>query len=47
LGGEYSATVTIVDRVTDAASGTLRVRLEVLNPDLSLPGGLRCTVRFQ
>jgi RND family efflux transporter MFP subunit len=44
--GGYSATVTIVDRVIDPASGTFGVRLELPNPDYRLPGGLKCTVRF-
>ncbi len=43
---DYSATVTIVDRVIDPASGTFGVRLELPNPDYRLPGGLKCTVRF-
>jgi len=43
---EYTADVTIVDRVADAASGTFRVRLSLPNPDYSLPSGLNCLVRF-
>ena len=46
LGGTYTAHVTVVDRVIDAASGTLGVRLELPNPDDKLPGGLRCRVQF-
>jgi membrane fusion protein (multidrug efflux system) len=38
--------VTVVDKVVDAASGTFGVRLELPNPDLKLPAGLKCTVRF-
>jgi len=45
--GDYPATVTIVDRVADAASGTFRVRLSMPNPDYALPSGLNCRVRFQ
>lgn len=44
--GNYSATVSIVDRVIDPASGTFGVRLELPNPDYRLPGGLKCTVHF-
>ena len=44
--GEFPAKVTVVDRVVDAASGTFGVRLELPNPDLKLPAGLKCTVRF-
>ena len=42
----YSAIVTIVDRVVDAASGTFGVRLELPNPDFKLPAGLKCKVVF-
>jgi RND family efflux transporter MFP subunit len=42
----YTATVTIVDQVADAASGTFRVRLTLPNPDLAVPAGLRCGVKF-
>jgi RND family efflux transporter MFP subunit len=46
IGGSYSATVTIVDRVIDASSGTFGVRLEMPNPDYRLPAGVRCKIRF-
>lgn len=46
VGSRYTATVTIVDHVFDAASGTIGVRLEVPNPDYALPAGLKCQVRF-
>lgn len=42
----YIASVTIVDRVIDAASGTFGVQLELPNPDHSIPGGLHCQVSF-
>ena len=42
----YMATVKIVDKVIDAASGTFGVRLELPNPDHAIPGGLHCQVRF-
>ena len=41
-----SGRVTLVDRVVDAASNTFRVRLELPNPDLALPAGLRCKADF-
>lgn len=44
--GEYPATVTVVDRVADAASGTFRVRLSLPNPDHSVPSGLKCQVQI-
>jgi len=42
----YTATVTMVDRVVDAASGTFDVRLELPNPDYGIPSGLKCDLRF-
>ncbi|MGB7184015.1 MAG: efflux RND transporter periplasmic adaptor subunit [Burkholderiaceae bacterium] len=38
------ATVSIVDRIVDAASNTFRVRLELPNPNNEIPPGLRCEV---
>jgi RND family efflux transporter MFP subunit len=46
IGGVYKASVTVVDRVFDAASSTFGVRLELPNPDYALPAGMRCRVRF-
>lgn len=46
LGRRMIATVTLVDRVVDAASGTFGIRLELPNADYAVPGGLRCRVRF-
>ncbi len=46
VGGTYAAKVTVVDRVFDAASGTIGVRLELPNSDYALPAGLKCQVRF-
>ena len=46
LAVEYDATDDVVDRVFDAASGTMGVRLELPNPDYALPAGLNCQVRF-
>jgi len=43
---KYNASVIIVDRVIDAASGTFGVRLILPNPDHLLPAGLRCRVKF-
>jgi len=40
------ATVKVVDRVVDAASGTFGVRLEFPNTESQLPGGLRCEIQF-
>jgi len=46
VGGVYTAVVTVVDRVLDAASGTFGVRLALPNPDLLLPAGIACKVLF-
>jgi membrane fusion protein (multidrug efflux system) len=46
MGGVHTATVTVVDRLIDAASATFGVRLELPNPELAVPAGLRCRVRF-
>jgi RND family efflux transporter MFP subunit len=46
VGGRHRATVTVVDTLFDASSGTFGVRLSLPNPDLSLPGGLRCKIQF-
>ena len=45
--GEQTATVTIVDKVVDAASSTFGVRLELPNVEHQMPSGLRCRVRFE
>src|SRR5262249_39243113 len=46
IGGIHIATVTVVDHVLDAASGTFGVRLALPNPQLVLPAGLHCKVAF-
>ena len=45
--GRFKATVQIVDRVVDSASGTFGVRLEVPNPSGTMPAGVKCKVRFK
>ncbi len=45
-GKELEATVTVVDRVIDAASNTFGVRLKLPNPENQLAGGVRCQVEF-
>jgi len=44
--GPREATVVAVDPVVDAASNTFGVRLELPNQDRTIPGGIRCDVRF-
>lgn len=46
LSGRYPATVSIVDRVVDSASGTFGVRLELPNPKGDIPAGVKCRTRF-
>ncbi len=40
------ASVTIVEKVIDAASGTFGMRIELPNRDYKIPAGLECTVSF-
>ena len=42
----FTARVTVVDPIVDAASGTFGVRLELPNRRNLLPAGLKCQVRF-
>ncbi|MDB5772901.1 MAG: hypothetical protein JWM42_3275 [Burkholderia sp.] len=41
-----TATVSLVDKVLDPASGTYRVRMMLPNAKASIPAGLRCKVEF-
>lgn len=43
---KFIATVAVVDQVMNAAAGTFGVRLELRNPNLEVPAGARCRVRF-
>jgi membrane fusion protein (multidrug efflux system) len=42
----YDARVILIDQVIDAASGTIRVRLAMANPNNAIPAGLNCYVKF-
>jgi len=44
--GARPAKVVVVDKVIDAASGTLGLRLQLPNPDHKIPAGIKCTVEF-
>lgn len=46
MEGRYATTITMIDRVIDAASGTFRIHLSLPNPEGKLPGGLKCRVTF-
>ena len=47
ISGRYEATVLVVDKVVDSASGTFGVRLELPNPSGSIPAGIKCRVGFE
>ena len=42
----WYATVSQVDQVMDAGSGTFGVRLTLPNPDYKIPAGIRCGLKF-
>ena len=42
----YSASVQVVDRVVDSASGTFGVRLALDNAAGAIPAGIKCRARF-
>lgn len=46
VNSSYKATVSSVDRIIDAASGSFTIRLELPNPDDKLVGGTRCVAIF-
>jgi RND family efflux transporter MFP subunit len=45
-GMRYETTVSVVDPVVDAASGTIGVRLELPNRAGAIPAGVRCRLRL-
>ena len=46
IGGRYQTKVRVVDQVTDAASGTFGVQIDLPNPKRTIPGGVKCRVSF-
>lgn len=42
----FTAMVSVVDQVMNAASGTFGVRLELRNPNLLIPAGAKCKAKF-
>jgi len=46
IQGQYDARVKVVDRTVDAASGTFGARLELPNPEGTIPAGVKCRVKF-
>jgi len=45
-GSVHTATVSVIDRVFDAASDTFGVRLMLPNPTHEMPAGVNCTATF-
>jgi RND family efflux transporter MFP subunit len=46
VAGSHEAKVVVVDKVIDAASGTLGLRLQLPNADHKIPAGIKCSVEF-
>jgi len=46
IGGEYSAQITVIDQVFDAATATFGIELVIDNTGLAIPAGLRCSLEF-
>ena len=44
MSGTYQARVVVVDKLIDAASGTLGIRLQLPNPENRIPAGIKCSV---
>jgi RND family efflux transporter MFP subunit len=44
---QREATVSVVDRVIDGASGTFGVRLLLPNSDMAVPAGAKCQLQFK
>ncbi|NNJ92585.1 MAG: efflux RND transporter periplasmic adaptor subunit, partial [Gammaproteobacteria bacterium] len=43
----FEAKVVVVDKVIDAASRTLGIRLQMTNQENKIPAGVNCTVIFE
>ena len=46
VGGHYAGNVLIIDKIVDAGSGTFGVFLEIANPKLTVPAGVKCRAEF-
>lgn len=46
VGGHYKGKVKIIDKIVDAASGTFAAFVELPNPKLEVPAGIRCRAEF-
>ncbi|MBL4908024.1 MAG: efflux RND transporter periplasmic adaptor subunit [Sneathiella sp.] len=47
ISGEITGTIDVIDRISDAASGMIGVRITVANPSKKTLAGVRCVVRFK
>jgi RND family efflux transporter MFP subunit len=47
VGGEFDGVIDVVDRVVDARSGTIGIRIRVENPEKLTLAGLRCNLQFR
>lgn len=47
IGGSYPARIVSKDGQIDSASGLFQVQFELSNPDGVVPGGIRCSARFE
>ncbi len=47
VGGRYTADITTIDPIIDAASGTYRIHGMIDNPDGALPAGVECSALLQ
>ena len=47
VGGEFDGVIDVVDRVVDARSGTIGIRIRVENPQKLTLAGLRCNLQFR
>lgn len=46
IGGSYPVTIVSRDGTIDSASGLFQVQFELANAEGRVPGGIRCTIRF-
>lgn len=47
IGGAYPVTIASKDGQIDSASGLFQVQFELANPEGRVPGGIRCSARFE
>jgi membrane fusion protein (multidrug efflux system) len=42
VNGHYEASISMIDPIIDAASGTYRIRAALVNKDMKIPAGIKC-----